>query len=95
MMTPTDIAQHNATLATLTAEDGILRLTWEQHGAVFRRPESASLSVGQQVAAWDSATPGTIVAVFANAYDVTFPDLSAEGGPARYSAVHLRPWPLT
>lgn len=89
---PADIAQHNATLAQLTAEDGIPRLSWEQHGAAFEQPVPTSLAAGQLVAAEDSATPGTVVAVFANGYDVAFPDLPGHT-PCRYSSEALRPWP--
>ena len=93
MMTATDIAQHNTTLATLTSEDGIPRLTWEQHGAVFEQPAPTSLVVGQQVATWDSATPGTVGELRDGLYDVTFPD--SLGLPCRYPASQLRPWPLS
>lgn len=93
MMTATDIAQHNTTLATLTSEDGIPRLTWEQHTAAFRGPVVELLAAGTAVAAWDSATPGTVGELRDGLYDVTFPDLRHAGGPCRYPASQLRPWP--
>lgn len=90
-MTNHQIANHNELCATLTAEDGIARLTWEQHAAAFKAP-SVELAPGQQVAAWDSATPGTVGERRDGQYDVTFSDLGA--GVCRYPASQLRPWPL-
>lgn len=93
MMTPADIAQHNATLAQLTAEDGIPRLTWEQHGAAFEQPAPDGLTPGQLVAVIDSATPGTVgTRMDRELYEVTFPDLGFVCG---YPATQLRPWPLS
>lgn len=90
-MTNNDIANHNELCATLTAEDGIARLTWEQHGAAFQSPAIEILAPGQMVAAWDSATPGTIRERRNGRYEVTFQDVS---GALSYSAKQLRPWPL-
>lgn len=92
-MTPNDIAQHNQTCADLTAEDGVPRLGWEQHGAAFKQPVPAGLAPGQQVAAWDSATPGTVGELRDGKYDVRFPDLEHASGPCRYPVTQLRPWP--
>lgn len=94
MMTERDIANHNQTSAELTAEDGIPRLTWEQHCAAFEQPVSISFTAGELVAAWDSSTPGTVGDLRDGQYDVTFPDLKHRGGPARYKVSQLRPWPL-
>lgn len=93
MMTATEIANHNEICASLTAEDGIPRLTWEQHGAAFKQPVPTALTTGQQVVAWDSSTPGTIGELRDGRYDVTFSDLEHRGGPCRYPASQLRPWP--
>lgn len=88
------ISDHNALCAELTAGDGIPRLTWEQHRAAFAGPVMIALAPGLQVAAWDSATPGTVIALRNGQYDVTFPDLATTlSGPCRYPASQLRPWP--
>ncbi len=93
MMTATEIADHNRICAELTAADGIPRLTWEQHGAAFEQPVPDALAPGHQVAAWDSSTPGTVGELRDGQYDVTFSDLGHAGGPCRYPASRLRPWP--
>ena len=92
-MTSTDIANHNELCIALTAADGIPRLSWEQHGTTFRQPVTDILAIGQQVAAYDSATLGTITGQGGNKYAVLFPDLGDRpvGG---YSAAQLRPWPV-
>lgn len=95
MMTATEIADHNRICAELTTDDGIPRLTWEQHGAAFEQPVPNALKSGQRVAAWDSATPGTVGQFRDGQYDVTFPDLEHRDGPCRYPASQLRPWPVT
>lgn len=91
MMTDLDIANHNAICAELAADDGIPRLTWEQHTAAFKAPQVDVLAPGTLVAAWDSATPGTVGALRDGKYDVTFRDV---GGVCRYPALSLRPWPV-
>lgn len=93
-MTNLEIENHNALCAELTSGDGIPRLTWQQHGAAFKAPVVESLATGTRVAAWDSATPGTVGELRHGMYDVTFPDLEHRCGPCRYSATQLRPWPL-
>jgi len=90
-MTNNEIANHNLLCAQLTAEDGIVRLTWEQWGAAFAGPAPTGLMVDSPVAGVDSATRGTIVAVVGDKYDVRYPDVR---GTCRYSAINLRPWPL-
>jgi len=92
-MTSKDIADHNQICAELTAEDGHPRLMWEQHGAAFEQPVPVALTPGQQVAAWDSATIGTVGELRDGRYDVRFPDLNHASGPCRYPASQLRPWP--
>jgi hypothetical protein len=93
-MTNLEIANHNELCAALTAEDGIPRLTWEQHGAAFKASVVEQLVPGTRVAAWDSATPGTVGELRDGQYDVTFPDLEHRDGPCRYPASQLRPWPI-
>lgn len=93
MMNPDEIANHNTLCAELTADDHIPRLTWERHRDAFETPVVVVLTTGQLVAAWDSATPGTVGALRDGKYDVTFPDLDT-AGPCRYTASQLRPWPL-
>jgi len=88
-MTKKDIEDHNALCAELTAGDGIPRLTWEQHGAAFSGPVALP-SPGQTVAAWDSATPGTVGECRDGRYDVTFQNID---GVCRYPASQLRIWP--
>lgn len=90
-MTPYDIANHNALCIELTAADGRPRLSWEQHTAAFAAPVT-ELAIGQQVAAWDSSTSGTVTMATAGKYAVQFPDLGPVGG---YAASQLRPWPVT
>lgn len=89
-----DIANHNALCAELTAGDGIPRLTWQQHTSAFKGPCVDVIAIGATVAAWDSATPGTVGAFRDGRYDVTFPDLGGASRPCRYPASQLRPWPL-
>lgn len=92
-MTNLEIEKHNQLCAELTAGDGIPRLTWQQHGAAFKASVVEQLAPGSKVAAWDSATPGTVGEFRDGRYDVTFPDIGG-CGPCRYSASQLRPWPL-
>jgi hypothetical protein len=90
-MTAAQIADHNRMLAELTADDCIPRLTWEQHTDAFKAPVTPEYTKGALVAAWDSATPGTVNALRDDRYEVTFPDLNAT---CSYAARSLRPWPL-
>lgn len=89
------VDDHNRLCAALTSEDGIPRLTWQQHTAAFRAPAVDLLAKGSKVAAWDSATPGTVGECRDGLYDVTFADLHADGSrPCRYRASELRLWPI-
>lgn len=89
-MTTAQIADHNQLCIELSADDGIPRLSWEEHCSVFKLPVPESLSAGETVAAWDSATLGKVVSVDGHGWHVVFPDLD---GTVYYTAArHLRPY---
>lgn len=91
MMTPSQIADHNQLCTELTERDGIPRLMWSEHAAAFLTPVQTSYTVGQLIAAADSATPGRVEGVDDDGhYVVQFPDLD---GTIAYVPACLRPWP--
>lgn len=87
-MTDLDIAHHNALCIELTAADSRPRLSWEQHTAVFATPVT-ELAIGQQVAAWDSATAGIVTGIVDGEYAVQFADLGPDP-VVGYTADQLR-----
>lgn len=90
-MSASDIANHNQLCAELTENDGIPRLTWEEHCALFAQPAPTVLVVGQRIITDDSATPGTVKGTDGKRYTVVMDDMGDWSGS--YPLSRIRLWP--